>query len=109
MLFLFVVCFLPTAFAASMEEEISHLLNFITVSDCVFIRNSSRHDPDEAMKHIEKKYNYLKKRIKSTEDFIDGAATKSSLSGKPYTIICDGREMKTADWLYAELEKYRSQ
>ena len=103
------LCLLPAGVSASMLEEIDHLLNFIKTSDCIFIRNSSRHDSEEAVKHIEKKYNYLKKRIKSTEDFIQGAATKSSLSGKPYMIICNGREMITADWLRAELKRYRSQ
>ncbi len=108
-LFVFGVCFLPVTAFASMQEEISHLLNFIETSDCIFIRNGSRHDPKEAVKHIEKKYNYLKKRIKSTEDFIKGAATGSSISGRPYMIICNDKEMKTADWLTAELKIYRSQ
>ena len=102
------VVFCTSAVAgSSMEEEITHLLNYIETSDCIFIRNGSRHDPKEAVKHIEKKYNYLKKRIKKTEDFIKGAATKSSISGKPYMIICNGKEMKTADWLAAELQIYR--
>ena len=108
-LFVFGLCFPPVTAFASMQEEISHLLNYIESSDCIFIRNGSRHDPEEAVKHIEKKYNYLKKRIKSTEDFIRGAATGSSISGKPYMIICNGKEMKTADWLTAELKIYRSQ
>jgi esterase/lipase len=96
-----VFCASPVA-GSSMEEEITHLLNYIETSDCIFIRNGSRHDPKDAVKHIEKKYNYLKKRIKKTEDFIKGAATKSSISGKPYMIICNGKEMKTADCLTAE-------
>ena len=108
-LFVFSLCFFPLTAFASMQEEINHLLNFIETSDCIFVRNGSRHDPKEAVKHIEKKYNYLKKRIKTTEDFIKGAATKSSLSGRTYMIICNGKEMKTADWLAAELKTYRSQ
>ena len=91
-----------------MQEEITHLLNYIETSDCVFIRNNSPHSPEDAVQHIEKKYNYLKKRIRSTEDFIKGAATQSSISGRPYMIICEGVEMKTADWLRIELKKYRS-
>jgi len=110
-LFVFGLCFLPVTTFGSMQEEITHLLNYIETSDCIFIRNGSRHDPrhdpKDAVKHIEKKYNYLKKRIKKTEDFIKGAATKSSISGKPYMIICNGKEMKTADWLAAELQIYR--
>ena len=109
LVFVFGLCLPPVTAFASMQEEISHLFNFIETSDCIFIRNGSRHDPKEAVKHIEKKYNYLKKRIKSTEDFIKGAATGSSISGRPYMIICNDKEMKTADWLIAELKIYRSQ
>ena len=97
----------PATSFASMQEEINHLLNYIETSDCIFIRNNSRHTPDKAVSHIKRKYNYLKKRIKTTDDFIDGAATKSSMSGKPYMSICDGKEMATADWLRAELKRYR--
>ncbi|MCF6188831.1 MAG: DUF5329 domain-containing protein [Desulfobulbaceae bacterium] len=94
--------------AAGMEDEITYLLYAIEHSECIFIRNGSSHDPKEARAHIEKKYNYLKKRIKTTEDFIKGAATKSSLSGRPYMMNCGGKEIQTADWLRTELEQYRS-
>ena len=91
-----------------MEDEINHLLNYIGSSGCIFIRNNSRHNSEQAVHHIEKKYNYLKNRIKKTEDFIDGAASRSSVTGRPYMIICGNIEMKTADWLRAELVRYRS-
>jgi hypothetical protein len=97
----------PQARAAASQDEIQHLLSFIRSSNCTFIRNGSRHDPQEAVTHIEKKYNYLKNRIKSTDDFIRGAATRSSLSGRDYEVICDGQTMKTADWLRRELARYR--
>ncbi len=109
-LFLFIMIFSVNASAApaAMQDEIAHLLNYIETSDCIFIRNNSRHAPAKAVKHIKKKFNHLKKRIKTTEDFIKGAATGSSISGKPYMIICNDNEMATADWLLAELELYRS-
>jgi hypothetical protein len=106
---LFMLALLPVSASASMQEEIDFLLNAVKTSDCVFIRNGSRHDPAEAVEHITRKYNYLKKRIKTTEDFIKGAATGSSMSGKPYLMLCDGVEMKSADWLQIKLEKYRTQ
>ncbi len=99
----------PVASFAGMEDEIHHLLDSIELSECVFIRNGSSHNPQEARAHIEKKYTYLKKRIKTTEDFIKGAATKSSLSGRPYMMNCGGNEILTADWLRTELERYRGQ
>ena len=100
---------LPVAAFAAMQEEIDYLINAVKTSDCVFIRNGSSHDPAEAARHINKKYTYLKKRITTAEDFIKGAATGSSLSGKPYLMICNGVEIKSADWLRAELKRYRSQ
>ena len=100
---------LPATSFASIQDEINHLLNYIETSDCVFIRNNSRYTPDKAVAHIKRKYNYLKKRVKTTDDFIKGAATKSSMSGKPYMSTCDGKEMATADWLHAELKRYRLQ
>jgi hypothetical protein len=108
MLLLILVLLAPSAVFAAMQEEIDHLLNYIKTSDCEFIRNNKSYAPDKAVKHIEKKYDYLKKRIKSTEDFIKGAATESSMSGKPYMIICAGKEMATADWLRVELQRYRT-
>ncbi len=109
LLLLSLIFLLPPAAHASVQDEINHLLNYIETSDCIFIRNNSRHTPAKAVEHIKRKYNYLKKRIKSTEDFIKGAASKSSMSGKPYMIICSGKEMVTADWLRAELQRYREQ
>jgi hypothetical protein len=51
---------------------------------------------------------HFKKRVKTTEGFIKYAATKSSMSGKPYMVRCDGREMSNADWLNRELQKLRN-
>jgi hypothetical protein len=59
------------------------------------------------MKHIQKKYNYVKRRIATTEDFIKHIASKSSLSGRQYRIRCGNQEMSTAKWLSAELKRFR--
>ncbi len=108
MVLLTLVLLAPSLAFATMQEEIDHLLNYIETSDCTFIRNNNSYVPNKAVKHIQKKYNYLKKRIKTTEDFIKGAATESSMSGKPYMIICAGKEMATADYLRLELQRYRA-
>jgi NADH:ubiquinone oxidoreductase subunit B-like Fe-S oxidoreductase len=49
----------------------------------------------------------MKRRIKSTEDFIRYAATQSSLSGQPYQVSCGGIEMPTAEWLMEALVRFR--
>jgi len=92
-----------------MEQEIDHLLHFIEESGCVFIRNSKEYNATEARDHIENKYEYIKWWVKKTEDFIKYAATKSSMTGKPYLIRCDGRARASAEWLQEELNRIRAQ
>ncbi len=90
-------------------KEIDHLLVYISDSPCQFIRNGKAYDAAEARSHIQKKYDYLRSRIKTTEDFIRYAASQSSMSGKPYRIRCGDETMLCADWLREELERYRQQ
>ncbi len=92
-----------TSAAAGTTEEIASLLLFIEQSECTFIRNGKHYDALKAREHIEKKYAYYKERITSAEDFILYSATKSSITGEPYRVICNGENMITADWLNAEL------
>ena len=92
-----------TSAAAGTTEEITSLLFFIEQSECTFIRNGKHYDSLEARQHIEKKYAYYKERINTAEDFILYSATKSSITGEPYRVICKGVNMITSDWLKAEL------
>jgi hypothetical protein len=106
-LLFFSLAALPADSAESVSQEIEHLLQYIGSSDCIFIRNGKEKNAADALAHIQKKYDYSKSRVKSTEDFIKYAATKSSMSGKPYKVRCSGREIHVADWLYTELQKLR--
>jgi hypothetical protein len=90
------------------KPEVQYLLDYLGDSGCQMERNGSKHDAREAVKHIKKKYDYYKNDIKTTEDFIDRSASRSSLSGRPYKVLCPGKEARpTADWLKEELERYR--
>jgi len=89
------------------DREIQHLLAYIAGAECRFIRNGKEYSPEEARKHIQKKYEYARNRIKTAEDFIQGVASKSSISGKPYKIRCKDQTMLCADWLGAELQRFR--
>ncbi|KPJ91224.1 MAG: hypothetical protein AMJ55_12230, partial [Gammaproteobacteria bacterium SG8_15] len=80
----------------------------VETSNCTFIRNGSAHSGPDAKEHIVKKYNYFKDRISSAEQFIEYAATKSTMSGKKYKVRCDGKEYLTAQWLNDELKHYRN-
>ena len=93
---------------ADMGSEIDHLLEYIDVSDCIFIRNGKAHDNKEAGAHIRRKYGHIKNRVKTTEDFIRYAATKSSMSGQSYQVLCSGKKMTTAEWLTQELDRLRN-
>ena len=104
-LFIVLTAAVPASSEDSMSQEIDHLLQYIESSNCIFIRNGSESSATEARAHIQTKYDIFKNRIKNTEDFIKYAATKSSISGKPYKVRCNGQETLNADWLNAELKK----
>jgi len=92
------------------QHEVQHLINFVSKSSCQIFRNGSAHDGPEAIKHIQKKYNYYRDDIRTTEQFIEYSATKSTMSGKYYTVNCrDQSPVKTRDWLLQELKEYRAQ
>lgn len=94
--------------SASQKPEVKHLFDFISQSGCRMVRNGETHDAPDAVKHIQRKYDYYRSDIKTTEDFIDRAATKSSMSGKRYTVECPGQKTRpTAQWLKEELNRFR--
>ena len=94
---------------AAQAEEVKHLLAFVKDSGCILSRNGTDYSAEKAVSHIEKKHEYFRDEIKSTEDFIEYSATKSLMSDDYYTVTCPGREtIKTRDWLLTELKKYRS-
>ena len=85
--------------------EVQHLIKFVKNSECTINRNGSNHKGPKAAGHILKKYNHFRDDI---EDFIRLSATKSTMSGKYYQVACPGKaQMKTQDWLLAELKRYR--
>jgi len=89
-------------------EEVNHLLNYVKTSNCTINRNGSEHKGEKALKHIEKKYNYFRDDIKTTEDFIEYSATKSTMSGKAYIASCPDKDpVETQVWLLEELKRYR--
>ena len=98
---------IPSGIQADSNEEIRHLIQHIGHSDCVFIRNGKDYDAVEAMKHLQRKYDYLKQRISATEDFISTIANRSSMTGEPYRVRCGGRETLSAEWFTRELTWYR--
>jgi hypothetical protein len=95
----------------TVQVEVDFLLGYVEGSGCEFYRNGTWHDSKAAQAHLRDKYSYLVARnlINSTEDFIEKAATQSSLSGQPYQVRCqDGETVTTNQWLHAELVRFRA-
>ena len=93
------------------RRKINYLLRFIESSDCEFYRNGSWYDSKRAQAHLRDKYQMLAAadQISTAEDFIEKAATKSSLSGRPYEVRCGGGEALTSNqWLRKALARYRT-
>jgi hypothetical protein len=91
--------------------EIDYLLQHLETSGCEFYRNGSWYDGPRAKAHLRMKYDYLaaKNQIGSTEDFIDKAASTSSLSGQSYKVRCANAPVaESAQWLRAALGRYRA-
>nr|WP_199043758.1 DUF5329 domain-containing protein [Dyella sp. ASV24] len=91
------------------QQEIAALLSFVAHSSCTFVRNGTAYPAAQAESHLEDKLHYLqgKGKVHSAEDFIQLAATESSMSGKPYLVRCDSKERPSADWLNEELQRLR--
>jgi hypothetical protein len=106
--------FWPAAHAAPPAiavQEINYLLDFVDRSGCQFFRNGGWYDSHGAKSHLRTKYDFLvaRDRIRSAEDFIEQAASKSSLSGKDYQIQCQGGPVVTSgSWLRTALTAYRA-
>lgn len=89
------------------QVEVAHLLDYIARSNCSFIRNEKIYDAVQARDHISIKYEHVKNRISSAEQFITYAASRSSMTGKKYKVTCGKTTMLSNQWLEEELRNYR--
>ena len=90
------------------QQTIRYLLDYVAQSDATFIRNGEDHTGKEAAEHFQAKYDHFKKDIRTPEDFIRLAASKSLMSGKPYLVKTkDGKVVACAEWLGKVLAEYR--
>jgi len=96
---------------AIVQQETNYLLRYIGDSGCDFKRNGTWSNSKAAEAHVRGKYDFLVKlgRIDTTMDFIDKAATASSLSGQPYEVRCGvDLPIRSRPWLSNELARYRA-
>lgn len=97
----------PTAKA---QREIDALIAELGTSGCEFERNGSWHDAKAARAHLQKKYDYLRKRnmADTAELFIERGASKSSMSGKAYRVRCPGKAAEPSErWFRQRLRTLR--
>lgn len=92
-----------------MVVEVDYLINAVSESGCNFVRNGKEHTASDAVDHLQMKARRGKRYYDSADEFIDRIASKSSWSGKPYMIQCDGQPAVTAaDWFTRVLTEYRA-
>lgn len=104
---IFLFC-LPSLLWADTATEIDSLLDYVRNSNATFIRNGQEYTPTEAVEHLQKKRQHFANDIKTAEDFIATAATKSLVTGQPYLIKTkDGRTQECSRWLIDALTKIR--
>jgi hypothetical protein len=97
--------------SAPVRAEIDALLAKLQASGCQFNRNGSWYNASEAKDHLLRKLEYLegKGNISSTEQFIEFAASKSSSSGKAYSVGCGGQSpVASRVWLTQQLPAIRA-
>ena len=93
------------------RTEIDALLAKLQASACEFNRNGSWYNADQAKSHLQMKLKYLEDRnlVQTTEQFIERAATGSSMSGKPYLVRCmPSAPVESGVWLTTELKAVRA-
>lgn len=89
---------------ASLEQQkIEFLKSELLSSNCLFERNGKQYNAKKAVKHINRKQDHFEDEIDSTDKFIALTATQSSMSGKPYFIICGDDKTESAVWLKNKL------
>ena len=91
------------------KAEIAGLMDNLARSGCQFQRNGDWHDAADARAHLQRKYDYLLKKslVDTSEQFIQRAASKSSVSGKPYRVKCGALELDSAVWFDMQLQRLR--
>lgn len=98
----------PTAAA---RAEIGALLAALGDSGCRFERNGQWHDAAEARAHLQRKLDHLLKRsaVGTAEEFIERAASRSSISGEVYQVKCgDAAAIASGQWLSGRLADLRN-
>jgi hypothetical protein len=73
-------------------------------TDLVFIRNGSDFKAERAVAHLRRKLAGGGDEVATAEEFVDGLASSSSISGRPYMVrLEDGREITANEFFHSLL------
>ncbi len=92
--------------ASVVDREVAGLMVALESSGCQFNRNGTWYDGKRASSHLRRKYDHARRRgaLPDTETFIRLAASRSSVSGKPYRVRCGTQApMPSEAWFLARL------
>lgn len=95
----------------AVEREIEGLFAALERSGCRFSRNGTWYEAPRARDHLRRKYAWLRDRdaLRSTEQFIALAATKSSMTGRAYEVRCGAAPAQPSRaWFERELARLRA-
>ncbi len=89
------------------KQKIEALIKHVEgLKDAKFVRNGVAYDAESAGKFLRAKWAANESAIKTAKDFIEKIASVSSTTGMPYLIRPkDGKEIKSGEYLLAELKK----
>jgi hypothetical protein len=93
------------------RAEIDGLLSRLESSACEFSRNGSWYPATEAKSHLLRKLGYLEDKglVQTAEQFIERAASSSSITGQPYLVRCGSdAPVQSGSWLRAQLKAMRT-
>jgi hypothetical protein len=99
------------ALPVAARREIEGLLSRLASSGCQFKRNGNWYSAVEAQAHLRRKLDYLldKGVVASAEQFIERAASQSSMSGRAYQVKCGSQApVASGQWLRTELQRLRA-
>ena len=90
------------------RHKIIYLLDAVSSSHLIFIRNGHEYSGQEARAHLEEKMEFFGNPTLSANDFIDQVASQSSTTHSPYYVrFADGSQIKANIWLQKKLAEMK--
>jgi hypothetical protein len=89
------------------QQKIERLIQSVEqLKDAEFIRGGTAYNAEKAASHLRRKLRSAGDRVKTVQDFIDGIASSSYFTGKPYYIrFKDGKQITSREFFEARLKE----